>query len=242
MLPCTALLAISALQPSHPSQLSGVRATVRSQPLVLCAFDLRTEVIERRRARSLGLVAGGTLLGGAAAAGAALGIVDLSPAVPVVALATVATAFNTARHNENSDPIDPSSVEVRPAPAGRGEGLFARVPIASGTYLFDYEGDRLTEEDFFARYPTAQGRYTACIDACLPWQPPRYIDGADAARSGVARWINHSARRANVYYRKQRFGEPAMHFYAMRDIAADEELAFDYGEGYWAALGETPMD
>ena len=81
-----------------------------------------------------------------------------------------------------------------------------------------------------------QARYVACIGESL------YIDGGDPT-SGPARWINHApAAQANVYYRKQRFG-PAqnMHFYAKRAISAGEELTFDYGDDYWAALEATPV-
>ena len=71
-----------------------------------------------------------------------------------------------------------------------------------------------------------------------------WIDGADEQRSGLARWINHSQRGENLYWRKQRFGPnaPAMHFYAKRRIAAGEELLFDYGRDYWDALDEPPVE
>ena len=96
---------------------------------------------------------------------------------------------------------------------------------------------KLDETQMFGRYPQADGRYVACITDDL------YIDGADAARSNVARWMNHApAERANVAWRKQRLGpRKAMHFYATRPIAQGEELCFDYGSEYWTALGETPM-
>ena len=71
-----------------------------------------------------------------------------------------------------------------------------------------------------------------------------YIDGVNEERSGLARWINHSRRRANCYWKKQRFGpsSPAMHFYTLSDIRAGEELFFDYGEAYWEAMGVEPID
>ena len=87
---------------------------------------------------------------------------------------------------------------------------------------------------------TADGRYIACLTDDL------YIDGADAAKSNVARWMNHaSAAKANVAWRKQTIGpRKAMRFYATRAISPGEELCFDYDASgsYWEALGETPLD
>ena len=121
-----------------------------------------------------------------------------------------------------------------------GYGLFAKVPIDEGTFLFAYEGEELDEEAFFRRYPKADGRYIACLTDDL------YIDGADAAKSNVARWMNHaSAAKANVAWRKQTIGpRKAMRFYATRAISPGEELCFDYDASgsYWEALGETPLD
>ena len=98
----------------------------------------------------------------------------------------------------------------------------------------------LDEEAFFRRYPKADGRYIACLTDDL------YIDGADAAKSNVARWMNHaSAAKANVAWRKQTIGpRKAMRFYATRAISPGEELCFDYDASgsYWEALGETPLD
>ena len=113
-----------------------------------------------------------------------------------------------------------------------------RRAIAAGTFLFDYEGEVLSEAQMFARYPEANGRYVAGLTDDL------YIDGVDAAKSNVARWMNHaSAARANVEWRKQRLGpKKAMHFYALRDIAVGDELRFDYGDEYWTPLGVEPLD
>ena len=97
--------------------------------------------------------------------------------------------------------------------------------------------EALDEEQMFARYPSADGRYIACLTDDL------YIDGVDPELSNVARWMNHaSPERANVMWRKQRLGpRKAMRFYTLRDVAAGDELCFDYGSEYWDALGETPL-
>jgi SET domain-containing protein len=61
--------------------------------------------------------------------------------------------------------------------------------------------------------------------------------------SNQARWMNHASGNAvNVEWKKQRLGaHPAMHFYASAAIKEGDELCFDYGDEYWAPLGETPV-
>ena len=193
----------------------------------------------------MGIVGGAAVLGGTLALGSAVGMFDggvvLGTATAIGVTASAGAAYVSSTYNEDAEPLDDSTFRVAASADGKGDGLFACSPIAAGSFLFDYDGERLTEEQFFGRYPDANGRYIACIDAYLPWMAPSYIDGVDPSRSSVARWMNHSRRRANVRWRKQRFGAQ-MHFYAARDIAAGEELAFDYGDTYWTALGVEPID
>ena len=202
------------------------------------------EVRARRAARQLGLQVGAGLVGGCLAVGAASGVFDPATLATTVGAAGAVGAAGVAgawlRNEEWGAPLDEATaVEVRPA-AGKGDGLFAKVPIDEGTFLFAYEGEELDEEAFFRRYPKADGRYIACLTDDL------YIDGADAAKSNVARWMNHaSAAKANVAWRKQTIGpRKAMRFYATRAISPGEELCFDYDASgsYWEALGETPLD
>jgi SET domain-containing protein len=86
-----------------------------------------------------------------------------------------------------------------------GTGVFALAEIAEGTFIGEYEGDA-TDVD---------GTYVLWIedDDAGSW---RGIDG-----TGVLRFLNHS-RTPNV-----EFDGPQLH--ALCDIAAGEELCFDYG-------------
>jgi len=203
--------------------------------------SLMQEVRERRLARSAGLAGGAVLLGGTLCVGASANVFDGGALLAGAGMVASVATLVSASYNEGAAPLPDALFRVGPSDDSKGDGLFACKPIAKGTFLFDYEGERLTEEEFFARYPDANGRYVACIDAPLPWMAPSYIDGANVDLSSIARWINHSCRRANVRWKKQRFGT-AMHFYAMRDIAQGEELFFDYGDAYWKALGVEPID
>ena len=243
--------------------------------------ELQKEVEQRRLFRRVGVGAGAALLSGGLGVGVVAGVLDGN--VVGGALSTVgvvgsalfgAYTFSFEEWRQPYSPVAPA--ESAP---GMGSGLFATADIPKETYLFDYEGERLTEPEMFARYPDGQGRHVAMWKASRPerraafslGQPrpagrcvlagrlhppcfPRryvacigdtdYIDGINEERSGLARWINHSSRRANCYWKKQRFGpnSPAMHFYTLRDIKAGEELFFDYGDAYWEAMGVEPIE
>ena len=67
-------------------------------------------------------------------------------------------------------PCPASFFEVKESP-GKGKGLFAACSLKAGTYLFDYEGEVLDEDQMFARYPEANGRYIAGLTDNY------YIDG-----------------------------------------------------------------
>ncbi|MEZ5167233.1 MAG: SET domain-containing protein [Acidimicrobiales bacterium] len=98
-------------------------------------------------------------------------------------------------------------IEARPSPV-HGTGVFATAPIAAGTHIGTYEGTP-TEQD---------GTYVLWIENDAGgWTR---IEG-----TGILRFLNHS-REPNV-----EFDGPELH--ARRDIAAGEELRFDYGED-WA--------
>ena len=135
------------------------------------------------------------------------------------------------RNEEWGAADEATAVEVRPA--GEGDGLCS---IDEGTFL-RVRGAR--RGGLLPAVPEGR-RPVACLTDDL------YIDGADAAKSNVARWMNHaSAAKANVAWRKQTIGpRKAMRFYATRAISPGEELCFDYDASgsYWEALGETPLD
>lgn len=202
--------------------------------------SLRDLVRKDRMVRRGGIAAGVTFLAGALALGGATGVIDPGAAVPFACVAAVLTAGGLGArflsNEERGQPLDDSRFVVGASP-GKGDGLFAASAIEAGTFLFDYEGESLDEDAFFARYPRGDGRYIACINDGL------YVDGARAELSNMARWMNHAPPAdANVVWKKQRLGpKPAMHFYATRRIAAGDELCFDYGDEYWQALGETPV-
>ena len=125
--------------------------------------ELQKEVEQRRLFRRVGVGAGAALLSGGLGVGVVAGVLDGNivggalSTVGVVGSALVgAYTFSFEEWREPNSPVAPA--ESAP---GMGSGLFATADIPKETYLFDYEGERLTEPEMFARYPDGQGRHEA---------------------------------------------------------------------------------
>ena len=108
---------------------------------------------------------------------------------------------------------------VRRSPI-QGRGAFATRPIAAGTRLIEYTGERITPEEADRRYPDdAPGRHHTFLFA---------IDDEvviDAAFGGnAARFINHSCDPNCDAV----IDDARIFIEAIRDIAPGEELAYDY--------------
>jgi SET domain len=222
----------------------------------VCAHKtIQEEVRSARLVRHTGVALGGGILSLAGTVGIAVGMFD-----PVaILLPTVATLVlflvNSWRHNEYRSPLPESAFEIKASLIpNAGQGLFAANTIPKDMYLMDYAGELLSEEEYFIRYPSGQGRYVASVNEPIPLpglgilSQPTYIDAIhppsslDQSTNRLARYMNSLTIQdgANVYWRKQRYGPQGgrMHLYALRDISMGEELCFDYGENYWGALVE----
>jgi SET domain-containing protein len=109
--------------------------------------------------------------------------------------------------------------EVRPSPI-QGLGAFATRPIAEGTRIIEYAGERLTPAEAEARYPDEPGQrhhtFLFAIDDDVV---------VDASVNGnEARFLNHScAPNCDVVVAEKRLWIEAIH-----DIEVGEELVYDY--------------
>ncbi len=106
---------------------------------------------------------------------------------------------------------------VKKSGSGLGLGLFAARSIREGEFIVEYTGKHVTNDEADAMTT----RYLFELND--QWA----IDGS--ARSNIARYINHSCEpncEAEVV-------ESRVHISACRDIAAGEELTYDYGEEYF---------
>jgi len=109
-----------------------------------------------------------------------------------------------------------------------GNGVFATTDIAQGSLLCQYAGRRIPHQE-------ADARYGGSLDSghtFLFTLNDEYV--VDANRGGnIARWINHACapncqaqivEHAGADRRRDR-----IEIRALRDIAAGEELTYDYG-------------
>ncbi|XP_066586764.1 histone-lysine N-methyltransferase EHMT1 isoform X2 [Prorops nasuta] len=113
---------------------------------------------------------------------------------------------------------------------GKGWGLRTLRHITKGSYVCEYVGEIISdseadhrEDDSYLFDLDNRDGETYCIDA------RRY--------GNIARFINHSCAPnllpVRVFVEHQDLHFPRIAFFANRDIEADEELGFDYGEKFW---------
>lgn len=109
---------------------------------------------------------------------------------------------------------------LRVQPSGiAGRGLFAGCRIPRRAKIGEFEGEVIAIAE--ARRRAAGKRIVAIVEL------DRSAIDARGMRTGF-RYINHSCA-PNTYLRRTR---SRAEFYALRDIAAGEELTVDYGESH----------
>jgi hypothetical protein len=142
-----------------------------------------------------------------------------------------------------------AGIQVRSAGA-KGRGAFALGGFPAGTLVGDYIGEVIDDAELARRYTTRDPAWeaarlargaTATGDYVLAYGEGLYVDAEDPAHSNWCRYINH-ARDANLDLKtlpKGVGGRPRAWFVTNRDIAAGEELSFDYGDTYTWGGGEV---
>ena len=123
-------------------------------------------------------------------------------------------------------------IVVREAGDGKGMGAFASAPIADGALVCCYEGELLTLDQTLDRYSSTDPSYLFSLGD----GSDLYIDGASS--SHPSRYINH--HQNGTLAATVSTEERTVIFHAARDIAAGEELTFDYGEGFWVGSNGVP--
>ncbi|XP_052889083.1 uncharacterized protein LOC128297479 [Anopheles moucheti] len=109
---------------------------------------------------------------------------------------------------------------------GKAWGVRTMLPIPKGSFLVEYVGEILSDEaanhrlDDSYLFDLGNG---FCIDA--------------SAYGNVSRFFNHSCQPnvspVSVYYDHKDQRHPRVALFACRDIEAQEEICFDYGEKFW---------
>jgi hypothetical protein len=124
----------------------------------------------------------------------------------------------------------PAWVQVLPT-RSKGNGLFCRAPIPRGSFLFDYEGERIDEAEYRRRYPDRVSDYAVGVKKTNGIVT--FIDAVNPGLSGLARYMNHSAARPNVKMQTDVVANPPrVLMYATKDIEPGDELVWNYGIGY----------
>lgn len=105
--------------------------------------------------------------------------------------------------------------------AVHGNGVFAVQDIAEGETLIEYKGEIITWKEALRRHPhdPAQPNHTFYFHI----DDGRVIDGG--VKGNAARWINHSCDPSCEADEQ----DGRVFIKALRNIAAGEELSYDYG-------------
>lgn len=109
-------------------------------------------------------------------------------------------------------------VKYKVGRSNAGLGLFAVEPIKKGTWIIEYVGKIIVGKKEVEEYP--ENKYL------FETSKTRMIDGS--ARSNTARYINHSHRpncEVEIFAGR-------VFVQAKKNIAAGEELNYDYGKEY----------
>jgi SET domain-containing protein len=113
----------------------------------------------------------------------------------------------------------PTLYEVRKSPV-HGNGVFALGDIAAGECIIEYRGERISWDDATDRAEARGGPINHTFYFSLA--DGRVIDGGK--RGNDARWINHACEPNCEAFED----EGKVYIHAMRDIAAGEELNYNY--------------
>lgn len=95
-------------------------------------------------------------------------------------------------------------------------GCYTNMPISKGAFVIEYTGPRLTVAEADERYAGQEETYLFGLE-----DGKQVIDGY-----GIAAFINHSCD-PNCQTTEDEDGR--VWIFALRDIAAGEELTYDYG-------------
>ena len=115
--------------------------------------QLQQALQQERRLRQTGLIVGFSFATVACIFGSLFGIFDPTSILLLFAVTIITAGTITESYNEYRSPLPESSFLVQESTiSNAGMGLFATSFIPENTYLFDYEGEIITEDEYFDRY------------------------------------------------------------------------------------------
>nr|AAI53937.1 Setd8b protein [Danio rerio]AAI54606.1 Setd8b protein [Danio rerio] len=124
---------------------------------------------------------------------------------------------------------------------GKGRGVFADRAFQKDQFVVEYHGDLIEIADAKARESEyAQDPSTGCYMYYFRYHDRTYCVDATKETERLGRLINHS-KNGNLQTKLHEIdGTPHLIFLASRDIRADEELLYDYGDRSKEAIAAHP--
>ncbi|XP_029960916.1 lysine methyltransferase 5Ab [Salarias fasciatus] len=124
---------------------------------------------------------------------------------------------------------------------GKGRGVFAVSGFRKGDFVVEYHGDLLDLTEAKKREAEyAQDPQTGCYMYYFQYQSKTYCVDATKETSRLGRLINHS-KSGNCQTRLHPIdGTPHLILVASRDIRAEEELLYDYGDRSKSSISAHP--
>ncbi|NP_001093559.1 lysine methyltransferase 5Ab [Danio rerio] len=124
---------------------------------------------------------------------------------------------------------------------GKGRGVFADRLFQKDQFVVEYHGDLIEIADAKARESEyAQDPSTGCYMYYFRYHDRTYCVDATKETERLGRLINHS-KNGNLQTKLHEIdGTPHLIFLASRDIRADEELLYDYGDRSKEAIAAHP--
>ncbi|KAL3095625.1 hypothetical protein niasHT_024451 [Heterodera trifolii] len=123
-------------------------------------------------------------------------------------------------------------IRVAPCASGKGFGVFASALIEAGTFVIEYVGEVLGEEEARRRIDIVgrhEHNYLFTIREFIRGEcRSTFIDARH--KGNISRFINHSCE-PNLSLQIVRLGRqcPSLAMFASRDIQSGEELSYSYG-------------
>ena len=118
----------------------------------------------------------------------------------------------------------------------RGLGVFSTALILKGSFVVDYVGEYIDEDELFRRHPSLEPEY-AFRTSEEETLPRMYIDAENSDH--WSKRMNHDAVDPTLDFEVSA-DPPRVRFTALRDIEPTEELTFDYGLEYWDGRSSSP--
>lgn len=132
-------------------------------------------------------------------------------------------------------------LEVRPTPL-RGRGIFATQDFRKGEFVVEYSGELIDireAEEREAEYSIDLTK--GCFMFYISWKKKQYCIDATPETGRLGRLINHSKLSPNLKPKVVTFGgKPRLILVASRDLQAEEELLYDYGDRSKLSIEEHP--